>query len=155
MCIRDRFCNKTINANNKTRRSNKARFLFKILWRKLRPRGSFLLEFIRSSGWDGGERLFEAGRLLTFSAFRMGGYSRWALIRINKVILSLGWSKKARNLVQPKRGLAVFHGYTNREDRLWTLAEHKPNGSRTRMKRSSSLGRTQMHSLTLFIPART
>ena len=24
--------------------------------------------------------LFEAGRLLTFSAFRMGAYSRWALI---------------------------------------------------------------------------
>ena len=38
-----------------------------------------------------GGRLFEAGRLLTFSAFRMGAYSRWApirgwaLIRINKV----------------------------------------------------------------------
>ena len=31
----------------------------KILWRKLRPRGSLLLEFINSSGWDGGERLFE------------------------------------------------------------------------------------------------
>ena len=30
--------------------------------------------------WWGG-RLFEAGRLLTFSAFRMGAYSRWALIR--------------------------------------------------------------------------
>ena len=29
----------------------------------------------------GGGRLFEAGRLLTFSAFRMGAYSRWALIR--------------------------------------------------------------------------
>ena len=28
-----------------------------------------------------GERLFEAGRLLTFSALRMGAYSRWALIR--------------------------------------------------------------------------
>ena len=28
-----------------------------------------------------GERSFEAGRLLTFSAFRMGAYSRWALIR--------------------------------------------------------------------------
>ena len=25
--------------------------------------------------------LFEAGRLLTFSAFRKGAYSRWALIR--------------------------------------------------------------------------
>ena len=43
-------------------------------------------------GWWGG-RLFEAGRLLTFSAFRMGAYSRWALIRswalirINTVIL--------------------------------------------------------------------
>ena len=30
-------------------------------------------------GWGG--RLFEAGRLLTFSAFSMGAYSRWALIR--------------------------------------------------------------------------
>ena len=30
-------------------------------------------------GWSG--RLFEAGRLLTFSAFRMDAYSRWALIR--------------------------------------------------------------------------
>ena len=28
-------------------------------------------------GWA----LFEAGHLLTFSAFRMGAYSRWALIR--------------------------------------------------------------------------
>ena len=26
-------------------------------------------------------RLFEAGHLLPFSAFRMGAYSRWALIR--------------------------------------------------------------------------
>ena len=30
-------------------------------------------------GWGG--RSFEAGRLLTFSAFSMGAYSRWALIR--------------------------------------------------------------------------
>ena len=30
-------------------------------------------------GWGG--RLLEAGRLLTFSAFRMGAYSRWTLIR--------------------------------------------------------------------------
>ena len=29
----------------------------------------------------GGGRLFEAGRLLSFSGFRMGAYSRWALIR--------------------------------------------------------------------------
>ena len=32
-------------------------------------------------GGGGGGRLFEVGRLLTFSAFRMGAYSRWALIR--------------------------------------------------------------------------
>ena len=31
----------------------------KILCRKLRLRGSLLLEFIHSSGWGGGERLFE------------------------------------------------------------------------------------------------
>ena len=44
----------------------------KILGRTLRLRGSLLLVLIR---------LFEAGRLLTFSTFRMGAYSRWALIR--------------------------------------------------------------------------
>ena len=33
----------------------------------------------REVGWGG--RLFEAGRLSTFSAFRMGAYSRWGLIR--------------------------------------------------------------------------
>ena len=43
-------------------------------------------------GGGGGGRLFEAGRLLTFSAFRMVAYSRWvlirgwALIRINTVL---------------------------------------------------------------------
>ena len=43
-------------------------------------------------GWGEGGRLFESGRLLTFSAFRMGAYSRWelirgwALIRINTVL---------------------------------------------------------------------
>ena len=31
--------------------------------------------------WGEGGRLFEAGRLLNFLAFRMGAYSRWALIR--------------------------------------------------------------------------
>ena len=29
----------------------------------------------------GGGRLFEAGRLLTFPAYKMDAYSRWALIR--------------------------------------------------------------------------
>ena len=63
-----------------------------ILSRKLRLRGSLLLELIQFLG-DGlgvgallslsgirrevawGGRIFEAGRLLTFSAFRMGAYS--------------------------------------------------------------------------------
>ena len=31
----------------------------KTFWRNLRPRGSLLLEFIHSSGWGVGERLFE------------------------------------------------------------------------------------------------
>ena len=35
----------------------------------------------REVAWGGSGRLFEAERLLTFSAFRMGAYSRWALIR--------------------------------------------------------------------------
>ena len=34
--------------------------------------------------WGGAGRLFEAGRLLTFSTFSMGAYSRWALV--------LGWA---------------------------------------------------------------
>ena len=82
----------------------------KILWRKLCLRGSLLLELIQenlfSLGGGGGRRkvdgvgvgallslswirrdvgrggrLFEAMRLLTFSAFRIGAYSRWALLR--------------------------------------------------------------------------
>ena len=40
-------------------------------------------------GWGGGGRLFEAERLLSFPAFRMGAYSRWALIRINTETSSL------------------------------------------------------------------
>ena len=31
----------------------------KIFWRKLRPQGSLLLEFIHMGGWGGGEHLFE------------------------------------------------------------------------------------------------
>ena len=59
-----------------TKREEVTRQAFcKILWRKLRPRESLLLEFIHSSGWGGGGRLFEAGPLVTFSAFRMGAYS--------------------------------------------------------------------------------
>ena len=41
--------------------------------------GTYLSLIGRGSGWGG--RLFEAWCLLTFSAFRMGTYSRWALIQ--------------------------------------------------------------------------
>ena len=50
-----------------------------------------LSESGREVGWGG--LLFEAGRLLTFSAFRMGAYSRWALIR--------GWALIRINTVLP------------------------------------------------------
>ena len=82
----------------------------KILWRKLRLRGSLLLVLIQfqfkfqshfhSSGWGGGGRLFEAGCLLTFSAFRMGAYSRWALIR--------GWALIRINTVHPTSERSVL-----------------------------------------------
>ena len=55
VCI---FCNKTINANNKTRRSNKARFLQNTL--KKTPSSGKSLISIYSLKWVGwGERLFE------------------------------------------------------------------------------------------------
>ena len=44
----------------------------KILWRKLRLQGSLLLEFIHSSGWVGGERLFE----FDWKEVGVGAYSR-------------------------------------------------------------------------------
>ena len=40
--------------------------------RKLCPRGSLLLEFIHSSGWGGGERLFE----FDWEEEGVGAYSR-------------------------------------------------------------------------------
>ena len=49
-------------------------------------------------GGVGGGRLFEGGRLLTFSAFRMGAYSRWALIR--------GWALIRINTVSMSRVIA-------------------------------------------------
>ena len=60
----------------------------KILRGKLRLRGSHLLVLIQFQfhTWGGGWCLFEAERLLTFSAFRMGAHTRCALIRINTVI---------------------------------------------------------------------
>ena len=41
--------------------------------------GAYLGLIGRGRGWGG--HLLEAGRLFTFSAFRMGAYSRWALIQ--------------------------------------------------------------------------
>ena len=48
--------------------------------------GLVVVAYSSLSGKGRGGRLFEAGRLLTFSASRMGAYSRWALIRINRVV---------------------------------------------------------------------
>ena len=42
-------------------------------------------------GGKGGAHFFEAGRLITFSAFRMGAQSRWALLR--------GWALIRKNTV--------------------------------------------------------
>ena len=58
-----------------------------------------------------GGRLFEAGRLLTFWAFRMGAYSRWALIRgwalirINTVFKEV---KKEEKITFPSSSRAVY-----------------------------------------------
>ena len=57
----------------------------KMLSRKLRPQECLLLEFIHSSGWGGGERLFE------FDWEEEG----WALIRgwaLINLFLPLGWA---------------------------------------------------------------
>ena len=54
----------------------------------------------REVGWGGDGRLFEAGRLLTFSAFRVGACSRWALIR--------GWAPIRINTVLSTTGTCLF-----------------------------------------------
>ena len=43
--------------------------------------GTYLSLSVKGRGWGGGGRLFEAGRLFTFSAFRMGAYLSWAIIQ--------------------------------------------------------------------------
>ena len=48
--------------------------------------------YLSLSGRGGGGHLFEAGCLLTFSAFRMGACSRWALLR--------GWALIRTNTVE-------------------------------------------------------
>ena len=51
--------------------------------------------YLSLSGRGGGGCLFEAGCFLTFSAFRMGAYSRRAIIR--------GWRLMRINTVSPRR----------------------------------------------------
>ncbi len=48
----------------------------------------------------GGGRLFEAGRLLTFLTYRVGAYSRWALIR--------GWALNRINTVCFFMGITII-----------------------------------------------
>ena len=75
------FGNKTIIGNNKTRRCNKVRFLWNSL-KKTSSSSKSLISRIQCFFWVGDERRSGGGgRLLTFSAFRMGAYSRWTLIR--------------------------------------------------------------------------
>ena len=94
----------------------------KILWRKLRLRWSLLLVLIqflggvRGKGVGWGGRLFEAGRLLTFSAFGMGAYSRWALIRINTVSQSTKYVKSRH----------IFVNWVLREEGKFTALCSRP-----------------------------
>ena len=55
----------------------------------------------RGRGWGG--RLFEAGRLLAFSAFTIGTYSSWALIR--------GWELIRINTVSPGLKIGRFTAF--------------------------------------------
>ena len=63
-----------------------------------------------------GGRLFEAGRLLTFSAFRMGAYSRWALIR--------GWALIRINTVSMLLDSRTNHSSTLLQGVMHTLEWH-------------------------------
>ena len=82
-----------------------------LLWIKIRLRGSlFILVLIQfqsdchPSGWGRGGRLFEAGRLLTFSAFRMGAYSRWVPIRQRGWVVSASDSQSGRSGFESRSG---------------------------------------------------
>ena len=83
------------------------------------------------SGVGCGGRLFEAGRLLTFSAFRMGAYSRWALIRgwalirINTVTAFMKESKKRRFNMRSKSRAAGLPHY--RRERTCTALQRGEN----------------------------
>ena len=65
--------------------------------------GAYLSLIGRGRGWGWGGPFFVAGRLLTFPAFRMGAYSRWALIR--------GWTLIRINKVNSSRKTLLFWEY--------------------------------------------
>ena len=72
-------------------------------------------------GWGGVGHLFEAGRLLTFSAFRMGAYSRralirgWTLIRIKTVnVICLYMHSFNSICLQGKKRPFIFQNYSEK-----------------------------------------
>ena len=67
-------------------------------------------------GWAG--RLFEAGRSFTFSAFRMGAYWRWALIR--------GWAIIPINTANEWINLLIEHIISIREI-LFRVVRNSPS----------------------------
>ena len=70
------------NGNNRTQRCNKARFLYNTLKKTASSRKSLIgiysiLGVVTNLSLSGsGRKVWWAGHLLTFSAFRMGAYSR-------------------------------------------------------------------------------
>ena len=106
------FCDKTINGNNKKRKCKKARFLYNTRTKSQSSGGSLIISYLSLCGreWSGG------GHLLTFSAFRMGTYSRWALIRgwalirINTVYVHVARVAK-RICTMKKNGIYILFDY--------------------------------------------
>ena len=98
----------------------------KILWRKLRLRWSLSYYSTYSifflSGWEWKWGLGGGGRLLTFSAFGMGFYLRWALIwgwaliRINTVSQSTRYVKRRH----------IFLNWVLREEGKFTALCSRP-----------------------------
>ena len=105
------FCNKTIYGNNKKGGCNKARFLKNTLKKTPSSGGSLVIYYLSLcwKEWGGSGRLLEAGSLLTFSAFRMGAYSRWALIRINTVYVHV--ARGAKSICTIKNGIYILFDY--------------------------------------------
>ena len=98
------FCNKTINSNNKTRRCNKARFLWNTLQKTPSSGKSLINTYSILGGWGGAGRLFEfewewegggEGAYLRLGAYWRWALIRgWALIRINTVVYKLSQTVK-------------------------------------------------------------